>query len=110
MILNFEFRKGILFIRIKGRLKHNDYRILSAKLDELIDKKGIKYFVINLNELKKCNVRVLSIFNQKYERIKLNCGRLLLCDSRLQSEVIYGRIHGIESINNELLAFKMIKL
>ena len=46
--INMEFRKGILFVRLKGPLTRYTYRSLDDYLIPVINDHGIKYLVYNL--------------------------------------------------------------
>ena len=46
--INMEFRKGILFVRLKGVLTRYTYRSLEAYLIPIVNNYGIRYLVYNL--------------------------------------------------------------
>ena len=50
--INLEFRKGILFIRLKGNLNQLTYQSMKDYLIPIIKDNGIKYIVFNLAYLK----------------------------------------------------------
>ena len=50
---NLEFRKGILFVRIENTINKSDFDINKESLDNIIKKIGIKYIVLNFNEIKQ---------------------------------------------------------
>ena len=47
--INFEFRKGIFFIRLIGNLNNKNYITKDSFLKELIIENKFKYVVINTN-------------------------------------------------------------
>ena len=49
--INLEFFRGMLFVRLSGLLDSNTSVKLSDVLDNMINEKGLKYFVINLKNL-----------------------------------------------------------
>jgi len=49
--INMEFRKGILFVRLKGVLTKYTYKSLDNYLIPVINNYGIKYIVYNLEAL-----------------------------------------------------------
>ena len=49
--INMEFRKGILFVRLKGVLDRYTLQNFKNEVSDLIKTKGIKYLVMNLNHL-----------------------------------------------------------
>lgn len=77
-----EYRKGILFIRLKGNLTKNTYKSLNSYLLPVIKNQGIKYIVYNLG-----NVSVIDNFGTKsieagIMAVKRNHGNGLICNSR----------------------------
>ena len=48
-----EFRKGILFVRLYGILDSSTIKIFDDEVKEVIIESGIKYVVLNVENLKK---------------------------------------------------------
>lgn len=98
-----EYRKGILFIRLKGELTKLTYKCLINYLIPIIKEQGIKYIVFNL-------AKVSIIDNFGKDAIKMiintarhNYGRGLICNSKIKFE-------NYRTIDNELLAFNLVKI
>ncbi len=112
--ITMEFRKGILFIRLKGKL--NQHESLKFK-EEVIDKIkscGIRCVVFNINELKEIDLKGIHSILYTYELCKQNKGRVLLCelyDSLVFEKMKKNRVFKyVELIKSELDAFEIIKL
>ena len=104
--INFEFRKGIFFIRLEGILNEEASVKLSEKLDYFINTQGVKYFVINLEKVLITDYSFFSMLEEKYKDVKVHDGKLIICgynNSFLECSNIY-------QTNNELMAFKLIEV
>ena len=49
--IDMEFARGMLFIRLFGILNKKTSKDLKKTLDKMIDEQGIRYFVMNLENL-----------------------------------------------------------
>ena len=92
-----EFRKGILFIRLKGKFLAKDTMKFKKQVIDKIEKNGIRSVVFYVYEI--CN---------------RNKGQVLICElyespvlKRMQKSRIFKYIH---LIKNELEAFEVIKI
>ena len=52
--MNYEFRKGILFVRLLENFDKDHYQRNIKKLNELIKEIGITNIVLNIDEIKSC--------------------------------------------------------
>lgn len=99
-----EYRKGILFIRLKGELTKYTYKSLGNYLIPVIYNQGIKYVVFNL-----ANINVIDEYGKKClkESIKAtnsNKGRGLICSTHLILN------NEFKIVDNELAAMKLISI
>ena len=78
--INFEFRKGIFFIRLIGDLTKESYSKTESKLLALINENKFKYIVINTNYLDKVDVDGLNYITKIYYIAKENNSNLIICD------------------------------
>lgn len=72
----FEYRKGILFIKLKGVITKETIE----KYDEVISmikNNGIRYVVINFKNIYKIDLKGINILFYTYELIRENKGELL---------------------------------
>ncbi len=78
--LNFEFRKGIFFIRLIGDLNKESYRLIDDEVKELITLNKFKYIVINTNHLRNVDIDGLNYITKIYFLTRENKSNLVICD------------------------------
>ena len=78
--INFEFRKGIFFVRLIGDLTKDTYGLVSEKLEKLILENKFKYIVVNTDRIKRIDFTGLNFINQIYFLIKESESNLIICD------------------------------
>lgn len=110
--LNFEFRKGLLFIRLEGILNKENSKELASYLDNFIHEKGVRYFVINLESLDYLDKEGLEIIQEKYQDMVLHDGKLVICGYKNEyiKEMIEDKMKGVYKVRDELKAFQVIQV
>lgn len=78
--INFEFRKGIFFIRLIGNLNNENYKQEDIELKKLILENRFKYVVINTNYLEKVDLDGLNYLLEIFYITKENESNLVICD------------------------------
>ncbi|MBQ2872508.1 MAG: STAS domain-containing protein [Bacilli bacterium] len=78
--INFEFRKGIFFIRLIGNLNNKNYKEKENMLKDLIIENKFKYIVINTNYLKNIDLDGLNYLLEIFYITKSNESNLIICD------------------------------
>ena len=63
--INFEFRRGVLFIRLRGILTKNTVKELDSEVTTLIRDNGIRNVVFNVSELSKIHATIDKISKQQ---------------------------------------------
>lgn len=107
-----EYRKGILFVRLKGSLNINTREILKNKVTDLVTKHGITNLVINLKDVDDIDLNGISEMFNNYLIVHKYAGRSFLCglnhsiDKKVRNSYI---LNYIPEINSELNAIKVIK-
>ena len=98
--INFEFRKGIFFIRLIGSLNNQNYIKKDKELKELIIKNKFKYIVINTNYLNKVDLDGLNYLLEIFYLTRNIETNLVICDKFS----IFKRLlnNNIPSIKDEL--------
>lgn len=86
--INLEYRKGILFVRLKGDLTKYTYHSLETYLIPVINKHGIKYLVYNLEALTLMDNYGKASLKKGVKAAKENHGEGVLCNAKktLQNE------------------------
>ena len=105
-----EFRKGILFVRLSEILNKNTSVYLSNKLDNFINEMGVKYFVINIEDISYMDKDGIKILEDKYEDVIMHDGKLILCGYKNIYLNEIKEYKNINSVNNELAAFNLIRI
>ncbi len=111
--INLEFVRGMLFVRLEGVLDKNTYTKLSDCLDIMIHEKGLKYFVVNLENLNFIDENGLQTIIDRYFDVSLHDGKLVICGyhDRFQKNLEIDNIFNqIERTQNELGALKLIHI
>lgn len=108
-----EFRKGILFVRLKGDLNKDTIYKLNKKVTNIVKDSGIRNVVFNLERLKSIDIKGINSIFYNYELCKKNNGRSLLCGNndnirkRLKSSRL---INYVYEISDELTAIKILNM
>ena len=80
--INFEFRKGIFFMRIIGNLCNKNYYRETEKIKELIVFNKFKYIVINTNYIEQVDLDGLNYLLEIFYITKNNNSNLVICDKK----------------------------
>lgn len=99
---NIEFNKGILFVRLSGRINNKNEKNVKDKVLTILKEGGIKNLVFNVENLNMEND--ITLFMECNKIIKLNNGKMILCTSNNLN------INYIEKANDELAALRMINI
>ncbi len=74
-----KFKKGILFVQLRGMLDHTTVSLLKKDVDSVIKNNGIKYVLFNFNNLNYIDEAGFDAINNIYKQIIINNGKLILC-------------------------------
>lgn len=103
MSIRTEYRKGVLFVRLIGRIDDDGYL---NDINNLIDNFGINYIVLNLDNLNYVSLENIDHIIKYNKKILKKKKHLLICDSNQRRNRIFKNI--IPNINSELEAFSLI--
>lgn len=106
--INMEFRKGILFVRLKGVLNELTSKELTKKIDNLVKEKGIKYFTFNLEGVDEISLEGIDTIKHNYQQILSFDGKLVLCG--VKNEGIKSIFEDVYQSSSELGVFQMIRI
>ena len=81
----FEFRKGVLFIRISGVITKDTYQKYNEEINKMIKNNGIKNVVLNIEELKDIDLKGINSLYYTYELVNSNNGILFLTNNILKN-------------------------
>lgn len=99
-----EYRKGILFVRLKGNLNVTTAPKFKEYTIPIIKDYGIKYLVYNLNELLEIDSTGEEALIEGQKEIKHNKGKVLLVNNNVNTHV------KLDKISNELVALELLKI
>ncbi|MBO5476079.1 MAG: STAS domain-containing protein [Bacilli bacterium] len=100
--INMEYRRGILFIRLRGNLSVNTVSKFEEYTIPIIKNYGIRYVVYNLNNIANLDDEGISSINRSVKLIKKNRGKALIV-SKKDSDTFNNL-----SISNELVALELL--
>lgn len=112
--INWEFHKGILFVRLKGVLNKETIHILKEQVTNLIKANGIRNIVFNINDLKSIDCYGINALLYNYELCRDNHGKSLLCG--MNNTLVRHRIENSRLLkymyetSDELSAINLIEL
>ena len=113
--IDMEFIRGMLFVRLEGILSKRTSNELNEALDKMIHEHGIRYFVINLENLTSIDEAGIKSIMEHYFDVIMHEGKLVVCGydnitkRHVRNEVNLA-FQNIESSNNELGAFHLINI
>ena len=93
-----EFRKGILFIRIKGHLSRDTVK-------GIIDS-DFKYIVLNIDNMYSIDSYSIKYLNKLCKKFEDTRGKIVICDKFNISKSL---LKDIPKINNEYDAFRLFE-
>ncbi len=102
--MNYEFRKGVLFIRLYGSLNHKNISKISKSIKNLIDDFGLKFIVFNLDSLKYIDKDGINLILKYHTMINNQNGKLIICDKNKH----FNQNKIIPNITYEIDAFHLI--
>ncbi len=108
-----EFRKGILFVRLKGHLNKDTVYKLNKKVTNLVKESGIRNIVFNFTNLKSIDIKGINSIFYNYELCKNNEGMSLFCgnNDNIKSKLKKSRlINYVYEIKDELSAIRILNL
>ena len=107
-----EFRRGIFFVRLKGKLNTKTSEILKKKVTNLVKEYGITNLVINVKELKEIDLDGIAGLFNNYLYIRKYAGTSFLCglNINIEKDIKKSQILSyIPLVNDEINAMKVIK-
>lgn len=98
-----EYRKGVLFVRLVGRIDNEGYL---KEINELIEEFGIRFIVLNVTDLNDVSLTNISHMKKYIQKLKKKKRLLLICDESELRNPLFNK--NISRIKNEIEAFSLI--
>ena len=108
-----EFRKGILFVRLRGDLNKDTIDKLNKKVTTVIKDNGIRNVVFNFSNLKSIDMKGINTIFFNYELCRNNKGRSFMCgnNDKIRNKLKKSRlINYVYEIKDELTATRILNL
>ncbi len=106
--MNYEFRKGILFIRLLGCWNKNNSNNIENQINKLITNGGIRNIVLNVDDINSIDFDGIKFIMKYYYLITtISEGQFLICDKdkKISNHLMNNLI---PHISYELEAFSII--
>lgn len=109
--INKYVERGILFIRLEGRLDQKTFTTLGEEINYLLYNQGISNFVFDFTNISKFDDNVFSKIQSKLVEIFLNCGKVVVCG---MTEILKKKIgftkERLYYVNYDIEAFKYLRV
>lgn len=108
--ISYEFRKGILFIRLNGELTKTTSLQLKNEITDMLEDNGITNVVFNISNLGSIDIVGINNLIDNFEICKRNQGIALLCGANTRIKTIFQNYKELREnmIDEELNAFRKI--
>ena len=104
------YKRGILFVKMYGVInKKNKYKIEDV-LDSAINKAGIKYLLLNFDNIYYINVDISRMISKWNNVLKREDGKIFICGNNNVKEMIINFDNGIKDADDEISAFSMVSI
>lgn len=101
--INLEYKKGILFVRLKGNLNQTTAPRFREYALPIINDYKIKYMIYNLNNLQNIDNVGKEVIKESSNCIKKHKGQVLVISSKDNNL-------NLDNISNELVALELLKI
>lgn len=114
LVIETEFRKGVLFIRLEGSLNKDTVSKLNTEITTLIKENGIRNVVFNIEKLDVIDLKGINSLLHIYEIVTNNNGKGLVCG--IKNSLVSHRIKNSRLLkymyetSDELSAINVINL
>lgn len=111
--IDLEYKRGILFLRLNGKLNKKTSCILGDAIKELVNRVGIKYLLINFEKLYEIDKEGISTIITSYNNYLKNSGKLMVCgyDENIKLKIENSDLldYAVRT-NNEISAVNLINI
>lgn len=111
--MDIEYRKGIMFLRLTGILNRYTSFILDDMIKKMVNKAGIKYLLLNFENLSSIDVFGINTILNCYNKYFKKDGKLMICGYRKsinKTQNINNLLSCAFVLKNELSAFNLINI
>lgn len=106
-----EVERGILFIRLEGKLNNKTFITFGNEINYLLYHQGISNFVFDFTNISIFEDSTLSSIQSKLVEIFLNCGKVVMCGMSEISKKRIGYTSGkLFYVSNDIEAFEYLRM
>ena len=108
-----EFRKGILFVRLRGHLNKDTVDKMNKRVTNIVKENGIRNIVFNFTNLKSIDIKGINAIFYNYELCKNNEGMSMFCgnNDKIRERLKKSRlINYVYETKDELSAIRILNL
>lgn len=92
---DFEFYRGILFVRLRGIL--TKYSLINNNIDKVVNKLGFKYIVFNIDNINQIDAYGINFLINYNNLLKSKNGKVIICqDNELFLEKFISKVQTIK--------------
>ena len=111
--VGIEFRKGILFVRLRGHLIKDTIKKFNKRVTNVIKENGISRIVFNFTNLKSIDIKGINAIFYNYELCKQYEGQSLFCgnNDNIRKKLKKTRlVNYVYETKDELSAIRILSL
>lgn len=108
--MDMMFEKGIFVVRFKGILDKESCKNIDIELTNIIRNNGIKYLLLNLNNVTYIDEEGVRIILDNYKYILENKGKMIICGINKLFEYNACIAENFYQVNDEVAAFNLINI
>lgn len=108
--ISMEFKKGILFVRLKGVINGDTSKILENNIIKTIKNNQIKYLLINFEKTKYIDQYGIHTISKIYHLIKLLQGKFIVCGIKTLINLSTQPLEYLYHVDVEEKSYEVIKL
>ena len=105
------YKKGVLFIRPYGVINKVTRLELDKVLESVIDKAGVKYLLINFDNIYYINTDITKMLDNWSKKINENNGRFFICCyEKINNKYLVNINDSICGMNDEFSVFNVVNI
>lgn len=108
--IDMRFKKGILFVRLKGILNGDTCKNLDDNLYSLVEDNGIKYVLLNLENVNYVDKYGINTIIKNYINVSNNNGKFIIVGINKLFSYNEKVLDNLYQINDESKVFNLISL
>jgi len=111
--IDMEFRKGILFIRLKGQLNKKTVEVFNNEIIPVVLKHGLKNIVINFDKLNSIDLKGIESLIELNDLVSRWNGKTTLCsiNEKMKKNIYESKIYDrFYEVSDELTALEVFKI